>query len=214
MSMCSKSIFLSFAVAIFSFIAFGQEKPELQKGEFAGLLRAGLVTSQIHNDDIGGYNKLGGTLGTGIFTPLANDLHLQIEINYSMRGSRKRPGRLDRTTFFIEPHYIDVPIIFRKFIWKFDFEAGITNGIFLFSRINDPNFLLPNTVSEFNRYELAGNLGVHVPINEKWTTNVRLHYSLLPASGSLQFVNGLSLLGGAYNNALTFAIYRSFYPKD
>ena len=157
--MSSRSLLLAFILLLGS-VAQAQERPELQKGQFAGILKAGLVTSQIHNDNIGDYNKLGGSLGTGIFTPIGNDLHLQIEINYAMRGSRKRPNarRGDFTTFSIEPHYIDVPIIFRKFIWKFDFEAGITNGLFLFARINDPNFLLPPSIEDFNRYELAGNL--------------------------------------------------------
>ncbi|NQV53412.1 MAG: outer membrane beta-barrel protein [Flavobacteriales bacterium] len=192
------------------------QKPNLNKGEFSGLIRAGIVASQIHNDDVGGYNKFGGTLGGGVFTPIGEDLNLQMEINYAMRGSRKRPDtkNFDYVTFRLEPHYVDVPILLKKFIWKFEFEAGLNNGFFLFSRITDPNFVLPTSVKDFNRYELAANLGVNVPINEFWHTNVRLHYSITPASGRLQFVNGFSLLGGAYNNAVTFSINRVFYPKD
>lgn len=210
---------LSFAITLLGLLVYGMgiaQKPELNKGEFSSLIRAGIVASQIHNDDIGGYNKLGGTLGAGVFTPIGDELNLQVEINYAMRGSRKRPNPKsgDYTTFAIEPHYIDVPILLKKFIWKFEFEAGLNNGIFLFNRINDPNFLLPTAVKDFNRYELAINLGVNVPINDVWHSNVRFHYSVLPASGKLQFVNGLSLLGGAYNNAVTFSINRVFYPKD
>jgi hypothetical protein len=195
--------------------ASGQER-EQNKGEFYGIVRTGIVTSQIHNDDFGGYNKLGGTLGTGVFTPVSDDLKLQIEIDYAMRGSRKRPNPKtgDLNTFSIEPHYIDVPILLKKFIWKFEFEAGLNNGIFLFGRVKDPNFILPPTVTDFNRYELALNLGVNVPIDDKWNANVRFHYSITPAAGKLQVVNGFSLIGGAYNNAIAFCLVRTFSPKD
>jgi len=216
--MCTSGRFsyLPLLVSFFLVGAANAQKPALNKGEFSGLIRAGIVASQIHNDDIGGFNKFGGTLGGGVFTPISEELNLQMEINYAMRGSRKRPNPKsgDLTTFAIEPHYVDVPILLKKFIWKFEFEAVLNNGFFLFSRISDPNFLLPTSVKEFNRYELAANLGVNVPINEFWHTNVRLHYSITPASGRLQFVNGFSLLGGAYNNAITFSVNRVFYPKD
>jgi hypothetical protein len=206
--------FILFLLGVVPFLGQGQSS-DLRKGQFVALAKAGLVASQIHNDDIGGYNKLGGTAGVGIFTPIGEDLQLQIELNYAMRGSRKRqnPDRGDYTTFSIEPHYLDVPILLKKFIWKFEFEAGITNGFWIFSRMNDPNFLLPAATKNFNRYELAANAGVNVPMNEFWNVNVRFHYSILPAAGKLQFVNGLSLLGGAYNNAMTFSINRAFYPK-
>jgi hypothetical protein len=47
-----------------------------------------------------------------------------------------------------------------------------------------------------------------------WSFNARFHYSMLPAIGKLGFVNGINIIGGAYNNAISFSIIRTFTPKD
>jgi hypothetical protein len=216
-------MFTSIKFALFIGLCFALQvsslAQDLEKGQFASVIRAGLVTSQVYGDDEGGYNKLGGTAGIGVITPVSEKIKLQVEIDYAMRGSRKRPNpkQGDYLTWAVEPHYIDLPILFKSYIYKFEFEAGINNGILLFTRVNDPNFFFdsnPNRKLDFNRYEIGINVGVNVPINTNWFGNVRFHHSILPAAGQLRFVNSNSLLGGAYNNSLTFGLYRVFNPRD
>ena len=186
-----------------------------RKGQFSGLIKLGLVTSQIHNDDVGGYNKLGGTAGFGVFTPISRSAKVQLELNYAMRGSRKaaRPDKGDFNSFTLEAHYIDIPILYRSHIAMFEYEIGLCNGLLVFQDSRNLSGPLPN-LNAFNRYELALNAGVSVPMNEKWNFNTRFHYSILPAIGKLQLVNGISVIGGAYNNAITFCITRTLSPKS
>ena len=187
------------------------------KGQFNGIVRFGLVTSHIYNDDFGGFNKLGGTVGVGTFTQIARNWKAQFEIDYAMRGSRKRPTKKDPSTYRIEPHYIDIPILFKTNFWILEAELGVNNGIYLF-HIEADEFgrILPGGYGwRFNRYELAGLLGVSAPLGEKWVTNARFHYSILPAAGrSFAVVGGRFITGGAYNNAVTFSLHRLLIPKS
>ena len=182
-----------------------------RKGEFNGLLRAGIVSSQIYGDNFGGYNKLGFTAGIGTYTKLSNRFTLQLEINYAMRGSRERSTKANPIPFPIrlEPHYLDVPILLKTDISFFELEFGITNGFLLFHKEWVGNSKTPNNQHNwsFNRYELAGNIGINTSITPKWILNARFHYSLIPASGTIA-TSGIALFGGAYNNAITFSLHR------
>lgn len=195
-----------------------QQATKTRKGEFSSLVRAGIVTSQIYNDDYGGYNKLGGTAGIGVLTSISSGTKFQFELNYAMRGSRHPgdPKNGDFNTYSIGLHYIDIPLLLKRHIWKFDFEAGICNGILLFSGEKDQLGKIPNDqrIWQFTRYELAANIGVNVPISEHWNANARFHYSILPAAGKLGLVSGILLYGGAYNNALSLSVMRTFTPKN
>ncbi len=204
---------LFFCLTAFSFGSQAQtETPK--KGQFSGMVKLGLVASQIHNDDVGGYNKLGGTAGFGVFTPISRTAKIQLELNYAMRGSRlaARPDKGEFNSFTLEAHYIDIPILYRSHLAMFEYEIGLCNGFLVASRRVDPLFI--TTAAPFNKYELAINAGVSVPIKENWSFNARFHYSMLPAIGKLGFVNGLNIIGGAYNNAISFSIIRTFTPKD
>lgn len=195
--------------------AQGNGKVE-RKGKFSGLLRLGVCTSQIYNDDFGGYNKIGPTGGFGVYTPVSDKLTFQMELNYCNRGSR-RPARPDKGDYFsyrISSHYIDIPLLLKTYIWKFEFEAGICNGIYLFHSEKDNYGRVPVKSFDSNRYELAGNVAVNVPVKGQWYVNVRFHHSILPAMKNLVFIPGYGLAGGAYNNAILFTLNRRFEVSD
>lgn len=207
---CILSLFLTFGA-----LSTHAQTETPRKGQFSGLVKLGLVASQIHNDDVGGYNKLGGTAGFGVFTPISRSAKIQLELNYAMRGSRKaaRPDKGDFNSFTLEAHYIDIPILYRSHLAMFDYEVGLCNGFLVFQDSRNLSGPLPN-LNAFNRYELAINAGVSVPMNENWSFNARFHYSLLPAIGKLQFINGINIIGGAYNNAISFCLVRTLSPKS
>jgi len=187
------------------------------KGEFHGLLKLGLTGSKIYGDDFGGYNKLGFTAGVGTFTNISKVVKFQIEINYATRGSRKPPNpkTSDFTTFRIAPHYIDIPLLFKKEIGPFEFELGICNGIYLFHKESDEKGKIPSSLNtwQFNRYELAANAGINTAINEKWQFNARFHYSITPALGKRGIVRQFSYYGGAYSNVISLSLIRVLLPK-
>lgn len=206
---------LTILFSLFLSLGYGQEDARAtkksRKGEFNGLLRAGVVSSQIYGDNFGGYNKLGFTGGVGTYTRISNRFKFQIEINYATRGSRERSTKAKPIPFplRLEPHYLDVPLILKTDISIFEVEFGLTNGFLLFHREWVGNSKTPTNqhVWSFNRYELAGNLGINTSITDKWVLNARFHYSLLPASGTIGN-SGIALYGGAYNNAITLSLHR------
>ena len=205
-------------IVLFSFfvlIGLGQEdakaKKRQQKGEFSALVRVGVVSSQILGDNFGGYNKPGFSGGIGTFTKISERFIFQLELNYSTRGSRERSTKTKPIPFpmRLEPHYLDVPLLLKTNISIFEIEFGVTNGFLLFHREWIGNSKTPNNQHtwDFNRYELAGNLGINTAFSTKWHVNARFHYSLIPASGSIGN-SGIALFGGAYNNAITLSLHR------
>jgi hypothetical protein len=187
------------------------------KGQFNGVVRAGIVSSHIRNDDFGGWNKLGFTGGVGTFTQLNRNWKAQLEVNYAMRGSRKRPTKTDPGIYRIEPHYIDIPILFKTNFWIFEGEIGINNGVYLFHlEADESGRLFEDQYGwSFHRYEIAGLAGLSVPLVGNWVGNVRLHHSILPAAGrSFTFVGGRFISGGALNMAMSFSFNRLLFPKD
>jgi hypothetical protein len=114
-------------------------------------------------------------------------------------------------------NYVDIPVLLKFWIWKFEFEAGLNNGVFISQRESDKNGLIPQgqRILKFTKYELAANLGVNVPINDQWFGNARFHYSMLPVNpGGLVFIPNYGLAGGLFNNAIMISFNRRFRQKE
>lgn len=191
-------------------LAQNDDIPDQKKGEFRGVARAGLCASQINGDGYGGYNKLNANVGLGVFTPINDRFRFQMEIGYCGKGSRKRPSDDDPTSYRISAHYVDIPLLLRFDVWKFEFEAGICNGIFLFHTEDDQFGRVPDAQEQwtFNRYEIAGNVGIYVPVTPKWQVNARFHYSILPAAGGYAFAGNKFFLSKSQHNTVTLGIHR------
>lgn len=192
-----------------------EENNNRQFGNFRSGIRLGLCTSQIDGDNYGGYNKVGLTGGGLIATPVSKRLDVQLEINYCNRGSRDPadPEKGKFNSYRINLHYIDIPLLVMIQTWKFKFEFGITNGIFIASKEEDEFGLVTNSVFNFNRYELALNAGANLLITKNWIFNVRYHRSVLPIANERVIVPGFGFLGGSYNDAILFSIVRYFNPQ-
>lgn len=213
---------LSLSVLVLVFLSENQaqdKNKDLNKGEFQAGLKLGVCTSQIYGDDFGGYNKVGLMAGPFVTTKLKENLNLQIELNYCNRGSRDpsdpKNGKFD--TYRISLNYVDIPILLKFWIWKFEFEAGLNNGVFISQRESDKNGLIPQgqRILKITRYELAANLGVNVPINDQWFGNARFHYSVLPVNpGGLRIIPNYGLAGGLFNNAIMISFNRTFRQKE
>ncbi len=197
-------------LAILPLLAVGQSEEVRQFGSFTAGVKLGLCTSQIAGDNYGGYNKVGPTGGVLIFTPLGDKTDIQMEINYCNRGSRDPAdpdkGKLD--SYRINLHYIDIPLLVKFKTWKFQFETGLTNGIFISSTEEDEFGTVTNSIFDFNTYELAFNLGANLPLTKNWIFNARYHRSIIPIANQRVLVPWFGFLGGSYNDALSFTIIR------
>ena len=200
---------------------FSQERGHsntLAKGQFASGLKLGISTSQIYGDNFGGYNKVGASGGAFVTTRLNEKLKFQLELNYSNRGSRDpaKPNKGKFDSYKISTHYLDVPLLLKFWVWKFEFEAGLNNGIFLGHTELDEIGRIPKDQKQFSftRYELAANAGINIELKNNWFFNTRFHYSILPVSrGGLTFIQGYGLAGGLFNNSILFSINRIFNQK-
>lgn len=194
------------------------DETDLNKGQFVGGLRLGLSGNQIFGDGYGGYNKLGISAGPLVRTKLKQNLELQLELNYSHKGSRDpaRPDKGKYTSYKISANYIDIPVMFKFWVWKFKFEAGVINAIYLNHTEQNQYGEIPNSeeVALFSRYQLEGSVGIYYPINDKWSGNARFTNSITPASqGWYNWVPGYGLAGGMMNNNITFGLIRYFNPQ-
>ena len=77
---------------------------------FDGGLLAGLTTSQISGDNLGGFNKLG--VAIGIFTQrnISEKSKLKFELSYFQKGSKNNNLNLNLNSFKLD--YIDAPFYF------------------------------------------------------------------------------------------------------
>lgn len=175
-------------------------------------LKLGICTSQIDGDRWGGFNKIGPTGGFFVNRALSPKIEGQLEILYTNRGSRLWPSAKNgNASYRISLHYIDIPILAKFWLWKFQFEAGIINGIFFGSHESDAfgTVVFP-MYPRWNRYELALGLGVNVPISEKWSINARFHRSMLPAASYKETNSLLVFLSGSYHRAVMFTLNYQF----
>lgn len=206
-------LFVSLSVVVCSSVEAQKSRRVEPKGKFSFVARGGICASQIHGDGFGGYNKMNLSAGIGTHTSIGHNLKFHMEIGYCGRGSRKRPNDPAKTDLTrIAIHYIDVPVLLRFWISRFEFEAGLCNAVAVASREERNYFKAPDGFRVYypNRYELAALAGIYVPINAKWSVNGRFHYSVLPAFGRYRHLGGGMIVGGDFNNAITLALCRVF----
>src|SRR5689334_20529940 len=104
--MRKKLFFLIIAVSIYPFL--------LQAQTFRAGAFAGISTSQVSGDNLGGFDKAGLYAGGFVNMPMGEKWLLQMEITYIGKGSR--PSKSDEEAGFpgVYPtlNYAEVPLVF------------------------------------------------------------------------------------------------------
>lgn len=144
---------------------------------FTGGVCAGVTTSQINNDDVGGFYKFGPTGGFYIQKQLQELTALQFEIRYSAKGSGDGVGGLK-----INLGYIETPLLlyYSRFS-PFSFYAGLSPAIKLFETTSYS--LITKQTNDFTRFEIPFAIGACYPIFPKLLADVRYTQSTLSAGG-------------------------------
>ena len=120
--------------------------------EFNGGLIAGLSTSQVSGDMLGGFNKLGFLIGGFTKRKINNKLNLQFEITYIEKGSRNPNINKDNIQE-ISLSYIEIPFgISIKQKNNIDIETGILSGVIISSKVND-YYGLRDIENDFKKYD-------------------------------------------------------------
>lgn len=146
----------------------------------AGLL-GGVSISQVHNDGLSHYSKLGFYGGGFISTEFSEIWQGEIGFTYVMKGSKENfSSNTSYSGYKMTLGYIEFPFIAKVRSKKWDFEFGLSIGILVNSK--EENWYQNDAFSsaQFEPIEFAGVLGVNYSFDDKWGLNLRSTNSIFP----------------------------------
>ena len=150
---------------------------------FGGGLFAGIATSQMIGDSIGGFHKAGfygGAFTDYRFTP-RSALHL--ELSFLQRGSRKTPTvKNNGKSSLFNLNYIEIPILYRWYgIKNMNLEIGPSLSYLIGTKQEDENGELPTQVPFYDfDLSIAAGLSYYLHQSKKIRserTIFLIHYS-------------------------------------
>ena len=175
--------------------------------DFGGGIVAGISTSQVSGDQLGGFNKAGFLVGAFTNKSISKLLSLQMEMTYIQKGSNN-PKMNKNQIKDISLSYIEVPVSVNYYQTEMtSFEVGIQTAFLLNFSDNDPYGQIPKDQSiEFNKVDLGAFIGMSHDLTDKIKLNSRISNSIIPirahASGATYKLNK-----GQYNSVLSFALH-------
>ena len=161
--------------------------PALSFGQgFGGGLYAGISTSQVTGDGIGGFNKVGAWAGAFTdyrFTPRST---LQLELSFIQKGSRQAPTvKNDGILYVHNQNILEIPVLYRWYgIKNMSIELGLQAGVIL-STVERGN-TIPTTENNplFRPAEFSGAAGLsYYFLKNKLEVNARYSNSILSLKG-------------------------------
>ena len=194
-----KKLLLCLFLTFLSLFSFSQN--------FKGGVIAGIATSQVSGDALGGLHKAGLYLGVFTQLPTSSISNIKMEMNYIQKGSNN-PKMFENNIPDISTSYIEVPISINYYQNEIMcFEIGIQTAFLLTSTDNNiyGNFQ-SNEISPFNQIDLGAFLGMNYHLTNNILLNSRISNSILPirphASGAIYQLNR-----GQYNSVLSFTLH-------
>lgn len=182
----------------------------------AGVL-AGINASQVSGDGYSGFNKAGMLIGLFSNIDVSQKINLQIEINYSQKGSRRNPKTDEGDTdFYLQRmNYIEVPVMARTDYKRFKFEAGAYYSQLINYYLEDENgpFDIPETLNKFNNYDVGAAIGIYFKFTENLVMNWRYSNSLTyfrqyDSQATFRFD------GGMYHHYISINLRYVFYGQQ
>lgn len=175
---------------------------------------AGVSTSQVSGDRLGGFDKAGIAAGGEVYRTFGQKWNFGFEILYVQKGSRKPDNSKngDYTYYRLRLNYIEIPVIVRYlYSNKFSFEAAPSFGRLLFTGEEDESGPLLYR-RPFNNYEFGIGGGFAYHFNKQLALHIRVSSSVVPVrkhqSGQTWYLNR-----GQYNEVLLFAFRYEFRSK-
>lgn len=166
---------LIFSLLFSSTVAISQERVF-----HAGLL-GGISFSQVENDGLAHFSKLGFYGGGFISTEFGDLWQGEIGFTYVMKGSKENfSNNASYNGYKMTLGYIEFPFMARIKPNKWAFEFGLSLGILVNSK--EENWYQNDAFSatKFEPFEFAGQLGVDYSFNDKLGLNLRGSYSIFP----------------------------------
>ena len=174
---------------------------------FKGGIIAGIATSQVSGDALGGLHKAGLYLGVFTQLPISSISNIKMEMNYIQKGSHN-PKISENFLSDISTSYIEVPISANYYQNEIMFfEVGLQTALLLKFSDNDLYGPIPNDQSiPFNKVDVGAFVGMNYHLTNNILLNSRISNSILPvrphASGAIYKLNR-----GQYNSVLSFTLH-------
>ena len=190
-----KKLLLCLFLTFLSLLSFSQN--------FKGGVIAGIATSQVSGDALGGLHKAGLYLGVFTQLPISPISNIKMEMNYIQKGSNN-PKISENFLSDISTSYIEVPISVNYYQNEIMcFEIGLQTAFLLNFSDNDLYGPIPNDQSlPFNKLDLGAFIGMNYHLTDNILLNSRISNSILPvrphASGAIYQLNR-----GQYNSVLS-----------
>ena len=194
-----KKLLLGLFLTFLSLFSFSQN--------FKGGVIAGIATSQVSGDALGGLHKAGLYLGVFTQLPVSSIANIKMEMNYIQKGSNN-PKISENFAPDISTSYIEVPISVNYYQNEIMcFEIGLQTAFLLNFSDNDLYGPIPNDQSiPFNKVDLGAFIGMNYHLTDNILLNSRISNSILPvrphASGATYQLNK-----GQYNSVLSFTLH-------
>ena len=194
-----KKLLLCLFLIFLSLFSFSQN--------FKGGVIAGIATSQVSGDALGGLHKAGLYLGVFTQLPISPISNIKMEMNYIQKGSNN-PKISENLVPDISTSYIEVPISVNYYQNEIMcFEIGLQTAFLLNFSDNDLYGPIPNDQSiPFNKVDLGAFIGMNYHLTDNILLNSRISNSILPirphASGAIYQLNR-----GQYNSVLSFTLH-------
>ena len=177
---------------------------------FGGGLIAGISTSQVSGDQLGGFNKAGFLVGAFTNKSISPLLSIQMEMIFIQKGSNN-PKMNENSISDINLSYVEIPLLLKYHQSNtIAIEGGIETAFLISSSDNDIYGKISATKTrEFNTTDIGVFIGIDYSISPRLTLNSRISNSIIPirahASGATFQLNK-----GQYNSVLSFTLYYNF----
>jgi hypothetical protein len=174
----------------------------------AGLL-AGLSTSQVDGDWMGGFHKVGIKAGGFVNRKIGEHLHVQFEIEFIQKGSRM-PLTNDGQFYLMRLNYAEVPLMINYSLGKkWNIEAGAAFATLLSALEEDQAGEITNA-PPFHRYDYLACAGGNYFITAHLIFNARYSYSVATIRAKNESYAYFYSPHGQYNAVLAFSLAYSF----
>jgi len=160
-----------------------QISPETNAQAFKGGFLGGINASQVDNDGVNGFGKLGLHAGAFIYKDIIPGLlEWQMELRYSGKGSYRGPTQTDPSYYVMEVGYVEMPLSL-NYIYKekIRLEFGFSPDVLLREVYRDQDGFLDTEYSnELNRFGLNVFAGLNYFFLPRVALTLRYQYSVFP----------------------------------
>jgi len=158
---------------------------------FRAGLSGGPAVTDVAGTTAKNFQKLGLTVGVLVNSALSQRNTLQLEINFTKKGSMQKPDSLNNGYFKLDLDYIEIPILlkhrlqltaFKKPITKFDLEFGLSAGRLIRYDYSANNYSQAINPNSFNYTDLSLLLGIDYNFTSNFYFCLRYTNSVIPAT--------------------------------